>query len=198
MPLLSLVLPLFLTLSFSEFARRISRLHSLEALSNGLHHLRLSNDLSYLSELIALAQLTQAHAATSPTAHVVGSRFENCEVVQRLLDLKVDYLQDIYEHLAGEVELHPYHFPTQEIYREDDESEEEERAQTTATEGERQPSSEAITFDLSRMSVSRETAPPIASSSKLSPPKPPRTTRSSKRTGRKQKSHRTVVSSAEN
>ena len=75
--------------------------------------MRLQADLAFLSELIALAQLTQAHAATSPTAHVVGSRFEDCTVVNRLLSLKIGYLQDIYELLADESAHHHYHFPDQ-------------------------------------------------------------------------------------
>ena len=192
MPLFSLGLFPFSDTSFSEFARRIALLHSLEAQSNAFHQMRLNNDLSFLSELIALAQLTQAHAATSPTAHVVGSRFADCDVVKRFLGLKIDYLQDIYELLANESAHYHYQFTGQEPYAEDDESEEEERAQTTATEGERQPSSDAVVLDLSRLSVSRETAPPVASSSKLSPPKPPRTRRSSKKTGRRHKSRTTV------
>ena len=184
--------------AFPEFSRRVSLLHALEAQSNALHHMRLQADLSFLSELIALAQLTQAHAATSPTAHVVGSRFEDCAVVNRLLSLKIGYLQDLYEFLADESAHHHYHFPAQEPYAEDDESEEDERAQTTATEGERQPSSEAVTRDLARMSVSRETGPPVASSSRLSPPKPARVTRSSKKASRKPKSPAVILSSDEN
>ena len=183
---------------FSEFARRISLLHSLEAQSNAFHHMRLNNDLTYVSELIALAQLTQAHAASSPTAHVVGSRFENCEVVKRLCSLKVDYLQEIYEHLATDIKQHHYQFPTQELYAEDDKSEDDGLEPTTTTEGEWQPSSEAVINDLAHMSVSHETGPPVASSSKLPSPKPACTRHTSKRTSKKPKSQPVLLSSDEN
>ena len=61
-----------------------------------------------------------------------------------LLTLKVNYVQEIYEHLATKVKQHPYHFPMQELYRKDDESRDDELAPASTIEGKHQPFSEAI------------------------------------------------------